>query len=104
MEEKIKDIPKDDLKIIMEETGIYHLPVYCYLLDKGYFVVAENALKIKKYLDRGLRKAKTDKKDSYKLAEYCCENWYKLNKQYKNSETYDNLRFLSRQYITSIEI
>lgn len=104
LEEKIKDIPKDDLKIIMEETGTYHLPVYCYLLDKGYFVVAENALKIKKYLDRGLRKAKTDKKDSYKLAEYCCENWYKLNKQYKNSETYDNLRFLSRQYITSIEI
>lgn len=104
LEEKIKDISKDDLKIIMEETGIYHLPVYCYLLDKGYFVVAENALKIKKYLDRGLRKAKTDKKYSYKLAEYCCENWYKLNKQYKNSETYDNLRFLSRQYITSIEI
>ena len=64
----------------------------------------KNALKIKKYLDCGLRKAKTDKKDSYKLAEYCCENWYKLNKQYKNSETYDNLRFLSRQYITSIEI
>lgn len=50
LEEKIKDIPKDDLKIIMEETGTYHLPVYCYLLDKGYFVVAENVLKIKNIL------------------------------------------------------
>lgn len=104
LEEKIKNIPKEDLKIVMEETGTYHLPVFGFLIDKGYFVVAENALKIKKYLDRGLRKAKTDKKDSYKLAEYCCDNWFKLNMSFDNEEIYDNLRFLSRQYITSIEI
>ena len=104
LEEKLKDISKEDLKIVMEETGIYHLPVLGYLLDKGYFVVAENALKIKKYLDRGLRKAKTDKKDSYKLAEYTCDNWYKLNKVRENDETYDNLRFLSRQYINNISV
>lgn len=104
LEEEIKDIPKEELKIVMEETGTYHLPVLGYLLDKGYFVVAENALKIKKYLDRGLRKAKTDKKDSYKLAEYTCDNWYKLNKARENDETYDNLRFLSRQYINNINV
>ena len=104
LEEKLKDISKEDLKIVMEETGTYHLPVLGYLLDKGYFVVAENALKIKKYLDRGLRKAKTDKKDSYKLAEYTCDNWYKLNKVRENDETYDNLRFLSRQYINNIYV
>lgn len=104
LEEKIKDIPKEDLKIVMEETGTYHLPVLGYLLDKGYFVVAENALKIKKYLDRGLRKAKTDKKDSYKLAEYVCDNWYKLNKARENDDIYDNLRFLSRQYINNINV
>lgn len=104
LEEKIKDISKEDLKIVMEETGTYHLPVLGYLLDKGYFVVAENALKIKKYLDRGLRKAKTDKKDSYKLAEYACDNWYKLNKVGENDEAYDNLRFLSRQYINHINV
>ena len=104
LEEKIKNIPKEDLKIVMEETGTYHLPVFGYLIDKGYFVVAENALKIKKYLDRCLRKAKTDKKDSYKLAGYCCDNWYKLNMSYDDEEIYDNLKFLSRQYIASIEI
>lgn len=27
LEEKIKEIPKEDLKIVMEETGTYHLPV-----------------------------------------------------------------------------
>lgn len=104
LEEKIKDIPKEDLKIVMEETGTYQLPILAYLLEKGYFVVAENALKIKKYLDRELRKAKTDKKDSLKLAEYCCENWYKLKKARKNDEIYDNLRFLSRQYINNINV
>ena len=104
LEEKIKDIPKEDLKIVMEETGTYHLPILGYLLDKGYFVVAENALKIKKHLDRGLRKAKTDKKDSLKLAEYVCDNWYKLNKVRENEEIYDNLRFLSRRYLDKIAI
>lgn len=104
LEKKLKDISNEDLKIVMEETGTYHLPVLGYLLDKGYFVVAENALKIKKYLDRGLRKAKTDKKDSYKLAEYICDNWYKLNKVRENDETYDNLRFLSRQYINNMNV
>ncbi len=104
LEEKIKDIPKEDLKIVMEETGTYQLPILVYLLEKGYFVVAENALKIKKYLDRELRKAKTDKKDSLKLAEYCCENWYKLKKVRENDEIYDNLRFLSRRYLDNVAI
>ena len=104
LEEKIKDIPKEDLKIVMEETGTYHLPVLGYLLDKGYFVVAENALKIKKYLDRSLRKVKTDRKDSLKLAEYCCDNWYKLSKVRENDEIYDNLKFLSRRYLDNVAI
>lgn len=88
----------------MEETGTYHLPILGYLIDKGYFVVAENALKIKKYLDRGLRKAKTDEKDAYKLAEYCCDNWYKLNKVRENNKVYYNLRFLARQYLCHIAV
>lgn len=104
LEQKLKKIPKDNLKIVMEETGTYHLPILGYLLDKGYFVTAKNALEIKKYLDRGLRKAKTDKKDSYKLAEYTCDNWYKLSKVRENDEIYDNLRFLSRQYLSTIAV
>jgi len=104
LEEKMKELPKEDLKIVMEETGTYHLPILGYLLDKGYFVTAKNALEIKKYLDRGLRKAKTDRKDAYKLAEYTCDNWYKLIKVRENDEIYDNLRFLSRQYLSTIAV
>ena len=104
LEKKIKNIKKEDLKIVMENTGTYYLPVFCYLLEKGYFVVTKNALEIKKYLDRGLRKAKTDKKDAYKLAEYTCENWYKLKMARKNEEIYDNLKLLSRQYFSIISV
>ena len=104
LDKKLQKFSKEDLKIVLEQTGTYHLPILTYLLDKEYCVIAENALKIKKYLDRSLRKAKTDKKDSYKLAEYCCDNWYKLNMSYDNGKIYDNLKFLSRQYIASIEI
>lgn len=104
LEEKLKPIPREDLKIVMEETGTYHLPVLGYLLDKDYFVTAENALKIKKYLDQGLRKVKTDKKDSYKLAEYACDNWFKLNKVRENDEIYNELKFLSRQYLATIAV
>lgn len=54
---EIKDIPKEDLKIVIKKN--YHSSVLGYLPKKGYFIVEENALK-KKYLDHRLRKAKTD--------------------------------------------
>ena len=104
LEKKMERLNKEDLKIVMEETGTYHLPVLGYLLDKGYFVTTENAFKVKKYMDRGLRKAKTDKKDAYKLAEYACDNWFKLNKVRENDKIYDDLKFLSRQYLSIVSV
>ena len=104
LDKKIKSLPKDEVKIVLEETGTYHLPVQGYLMEKGYFVVAENAFKIKKSLDKGLRRAKTDKKDAYKLAEYACENWNKLQRVRENDEVYKELKFLSRQYLSEISI
>lgn len=104
LNEKLSTFLKEDLKIVLEQTGTYHLPILTYLLDKGYCVIAENPLKIKKYLDRNLRKAKNDKKDSLKLAEYCCDNWYKLKLNTIEEEKYKELRFLSRQYFTFNDI
>lgn len=100
LDKKLQKFSKEDLKIVLEQTGTYHLPILTYLLDKGYCVIAENALKIKKYLDRSLRKAKTDKKDSLKLAEYTCDNWYKLKANFIEEEKYKELKFLSRQYFS----
>ena len=100
LDKKLQKFSKEDLKIVLEQTGTYHLPILTYLLDKEYCVIAENALKIKKYLDRSLRKAKTDKKDSLKLAEYACDNLYKLKVNFIEEEKYKELRFLSRQYFS----
>lgn len=100
LDKKLQKFSKEDLKIVLEQIGTYHLPILTYLLDKEYCVIAENALKIKKYLDRSLRKAKTDKKDSLKLAEYACDNWYKLKVNFIEEEKYKELRFLSRQYFS----
>ena len=100
LDKKLQKFSKEDLKIVLEQTGTYHLPILTYLLDKEYCVIAENALKIKKHLDRSLRKAKTDKKDSLKLAEYACDNWYKLKVNFIEEEKYKELRFLSRQYFS----
>ena len=61
--DKIKDIPKDEIKFIMEATGIFHKSLLKIILDNGYFVSVENPLTIKKYCDMNLRKVKTDKKD-----------------------------------------
>ena len=93
---------KSDLKIIMEDTGTYHLPILNFLLEKNYFVVSQNPFLIKKFFDRSIRKAKTDKKDAYKLAEYVCSNWKKLDKTRENNKIYERLKFLSRQYLTII--
>lgn len=100
LDKKLQKFSKEDLKIVLEQTGTYHLPILTYLLDKEYCVIAENALKIKKHLDRSLRKAKADKKDSLKLAEYACDNWYKLKVNFIEEEKYKELRFLSRQYFS----
>lgn len=88
----------------MEETGNYHLPVLNYLLDNNFFVCADNAFKIKKHLDHDIRKVKNDNKDSLKIAEYCCDNWYRIKKYCQIDEKYEQLKFLSRQYTAQMSV
>jgi len=52
----------------MEATGIYHLPLYHYLLDAGCTVRVFNGLEVKRY-KRRIRKTKTDNLDSLAIAE-----------------------------------
>ena len=42
--------------------------------------------------------------DALKLAEYCCENWFKLKRYNITEEAYQELRFLSRQYNNQVAI
>ena len=98
LEEKIKDIPKDQIKFIMEATGAYHRPILKLILDNGYFACVENPLTVKKYCDVDIRKAKTDKKDALKIAAYGSDKWHKLRLFEPADEVYEELKFLARQY------
>ena len=96
--EKIKDIPKGNVKFVMESTGNYCKSLLKIIIDNGYFATVENPLTIKKYCDINIRKVKTDKKDALKIACYGSERWHKLIRYTPSDEIYSELRFLSRQY------
>lgn len=54
-----------EIRIVMEATGIYHLPILTFFHEKGYFVSVINPFAMKKYAkDSSIRGAKTDKLDS----------------------------------------
>lgn len=95
---KLEGIDKKEIKFVMEATGVYHLPLLVKLLDLDFWVTVENAYLLKKYFDVYLRKVKTDKQDSIKIAKYCYSKWHELKKYSLQDSTYQDLLFLSRQY------
>jgi len=58
----------------MEATGTYHLPLLVSLKQAGIFVSVINPLVMKKYAATALRKGKTDKLDSVRIANYGLDN------------------------------
>lgn len=94
----INEYPKDQVRFIMEATGIYHLGLLNELQNQGYFVHVANPLLIKKYFDAEIRKGKTDRKDALKLSRYGTEKWWLLKEHSKTDQIYLDLQFLSREY------
>ncbi|WP_271814600.1 IS110 family transposase [Clostridium beijerinckii] len=88
----------DEVRVIMEATGNYHLPVLSFLKEHGIFVAVINPLIMKKYASIILRKGKTDKLDSIKIANYGLDNWFHLINHESSEEIYVQLRLLGRQY------
>lgn len=94
----------DEVRVIMEATGNYHLPVLSYLKEQEIFVSVINPLVMKKYVSTVLRKGKTDKLDSIKIANYGIDHWFHLENQEMSEETYVELRLLGRQYAHYIKM
>ncbi|NOW03582.1 IS110 family transposase [Clostridium beijerinckii] len=88
----------DEVRVVMEATGNYHLPVLSFLKEHGIFVAVINPLIMKKYASIILRKGKTDKLDSIKIANYGLDNWFYLINHESSEEIYVQLRLLGRQY------
>ena len=55
-------------RIIMESTGIYHYPLFCYLRDKGFRVFVINPIISKNSTNMNIRKVSNDKFSSKSLA------------------------------------
>lgn len=95
---------EDETRVVLEDTGHYHLPVASYLSSHNIFVCCVNALRMKKYCSQSIRRAKTDRIDAARIASFGITYWDELVQAYAAPDTYDELRFLARQYyqITAI--
>lgn len=94
----------DEVRVVLEATGAYHLPLLSIFLEKDIFVSIINPLVMKKYASTAIRKGKTDKIDSIRIASYGLDNWFHLVKHEANEEIYDELKFLGRQYSHYIKV
>jgi transposase len=95
---------KGEVRIIMEATGAYHLPLLSSFKEAELFVSVINPLAMKKYASTAIRKGKTDKMDAVRIANYGIDHWFKLVDYTVPDEVYAQLRLLGRQYAHYITI
>lgn len=82
----------------MEHTGRYYEPVAQYIHESGMFVSAVNPLLIREYGNNSLRRVKTDKADSLKIARYALDNWSELRQYTPMDIVRYELKTLNRQF------
>jgi transposase len=88
----------EDVRVVMEATGAYHLPVLSYLKERELYVSVINPFIMKEYRCRGLRRGKTDNLDAKLIANYGIDNWYHLDNYEFTEGVYQELKLLGRQY------
>lgn len=94
---KLKSLP-GETRVVMEYTGYYHTPVAIVLHEAGIYVSAVNPMLVHDYGNNSLRRAKTDKKDAIKLANYALDQWLSLPRYLPEGDTRLMLKTCYRQY------
>jgi len=89
---------KGETKMVMECTGSYHLPIAFTFRESGLFVSAINAQFTHDFGNNTIRKAKTDKVDAIKIANYGITNWLELSEYIPEPNIRQMLKAFSRQY------
>ena len=87
-----------ETKVVMEHTGRYYEPVAQVIHEQGLFVSAINPLLIREYGGNSLRRVKTDKADSKKIARYGLDNWVELREHTPMDTIRYELKTLNRQF------
>ena len=93
---RIKKLP-EETKVVMEATGVYGEPIARYLHEHDIFVSVVNPVLIKNFNQNTLRKAKTDKKDARKIADYTLKSWNDLVEYNPEQDNRKSLKMLNRQ-------
>ena len=65
----IKNLDNQDIIFGLEATGHYWLPIYCFLIKKGFTVNVINPIQSDSLRNLYIRQAKNDSKDSFIIAE-----------------------------------
>ena len=87
-----------ETRVVMEATGNYHLTIAMALHEAGIYVSVVNAILVHDYGNNTLRRAKTDKKDAVKLANYGLDHWLALPRYIPADDTRFMLKTTYRQY------
>ena len=87
-----------ETKIVMECTGVYHLPVAYALNEAELFVSTVNPIITNNYDNNSIRKSRNDKSDAIKIANYTLTNWLKLQQFTPEEDVRHMLKIYSRQY------
>ena len=87
-----------EIRVVMEHTGMYWRPVALALKNAGFFVSVVNAMLIHDFSDNSIRKVKTDRADSLKIANYALTFWQELRDYSPEDENRQMLKIESRLY------
>lgn len=85
-------------RIVMEHTGRYYESLARELSDAGLFVSAVNSKLIKDFDNASLRKVKSDKADSIKIARYALDKWQDLQQYNVMDGLRNQLKTMNRQF------
>jgi len=88
-----------ETRVVLEHTGRYSEPVVNILSKAGVFVCAVNAKLMHDYAGGGntIRRDRTDKIDSIKIARYCLDKWENLSQYKPEDEDRKTLKVFNRQ-------
>ena len=95
---------EEEVRVILEDTGHYHLPVVTLLVEKGIFTCCVNALRMKKFCSQSIRRAKTDKIDAVHIAQFGLTYWDELSPVKPPEDVYQELKLLARQYYQTVSM
>ena len=95
---KLINSVEGESRIVMEHTGRYYEVLAHELSAANLFVSTVNPKLIKDFDSNSLRKVKSDKADSVKIARYALDKWQDLKQYDAMDELRDQLKTMNRQF------